>query len=236
MACPLLQICVPIDNGVSHCSPHAHQTTHHLNHQHLPHLGRIIPRLLVPLYRYNSPLNRGVLHGSGYSDLVMRGKAKNVHSTNHISPGMPRMGTLDEGRINPIARTRQDRQRGTGSQEERSGSSVQSSGLCLNGCAKDSASGPRRMARCRWNCCGPTGKRNLGHGTSLRIVTPPFTWGLLKVDREAIRPLFCLPASSSFFTSLLHPFLHCSSSAHRWIYTHGWCVTDVHFLELWQSD
>ena len=65
---------------------------------------------------------------------------------------------------------------------------------------------------------------------------PTFTWGYLKVDREAIRHLFRLPASSSFFTFLLRPLLHCSSSARRWIYTHGWCATDVLFHEPWQSD
>ena len=77
MARPFIQICIPIHNGISPCSPLTHQT-HHLDHQHLLHTGKIFPRLLVPLYRYNSPLNRGVLHGSGYSDRVMRGQAKSL--------------------------------------------------------------------------------------------------------------------------------------------------------------
>ena len=87
--------------------------THHLDHQHLPHTGKIIPRLLTPPHRYNLP-NRGELHGPGHSDRVMRGQAKHINSTNCISPGMPRMGTQDRQDPRPVTRIRQDGRRGKG--------------------------------------------------------------------------------------------------------------------------
>ena len=88
--------------------------TNHLDHQHLLHTGKIIPRLLAPPHRYNSPPNRGVLHGPGQSDHEMRGEAKHVNSTNRISPEMPQMVTWDRHNPCPVARTWQDGQRGKG--------------------------------------------------------------------------------------------------------------------------
>jgi len=66
---------------------------------------------LAHLHRYNSPPQRGVLHGPGHSDHMSywrsRGQAKCVVSTGHVSPWVPRGRDRHDPR--PVARTRQGR-------------------------------------------------------------------------------------------------------------------------------
>ena len=109
--------------------------THHLDQQHLPHMGKIFPHLLVPLsIQFATKLR--VLHSSGYSDRVIWGRVTDVSSTNCISPGVSQVGTRDLYDPCPVYRTRQSR------------SSVRSSGPCHTGCVNETASGPRSMAVC----------------------------------------------------------------------------------------
>ena len=87
------------------CSPKAY----HLDHQHLPYMGKIITLLLAHQHRYGLPPSSGVLHGLGH---VARGQAKCVGSAGHISLGMPRIGAWDERDPHPVTRTGQDGGRG----------------------------------------------------------------------------------------------------------------------------
>ena len=92
MVHPFIQICTPIYHSVSPCSTFAyHKLTHHLDHQHFPHTGKITPCLRIDAILHQS----GVLHGPGHSDLVARGRAKHTNSTNRSSPGVPRTGMRD---------------------------------------------------------------------------------------------------------------------------------------------
>ena len=104
-------------------------------------------------------------------------------------------------------------------------SSVRNSGLCRAGCANETASGPRSLV---WP------NREAGF-RSLRVVTPPLRPGLIKGGSWSCPPCFSPVCLALSFASLLCPLLHCSSlSAHLWIYTRGWCATDV-LLGLVQS-
>ena len=82
------KICTPICNGVSPCSTFAHQklTASTTNISRTREKSSCAASHLHP---YNSPPNRGVLHGPGHSDCVMRGLAKHVNIINRISPGCP---------------------------------------------------------------------------------------------------------------------------------------------------
>ena len=138
MACPFIQICAPIYNGVSPCSTFAH----HLYHQDLPHTGKITPRLHIDAICNQTSVLRGLDH----SDRVALGRAEHVNSTNRSSPGVPRTGMRDRHDPRPVARTRP-------------GSLVQGSGSCCAGCANEATSGPRSLAGRGWD---PMGRARFG--------------------------------------------------------------------------
>ena len=137
---------------------------HHLDHQPLPHTGKIIMHLRIDTVHHQAEVccmaqaTQAAWHRDGPGALAApaasrRGCTEWAHGTDATLVQSPEHGRMGDGgrRV------------------------VRGSGPCHTGCANETASGPRSLAGWGWDSIGGHDSDDV---TSLWVVTQPFARGL----------------------------------------------------------